>query len=150
MPENAGTNLADIVTENVEARAADGAMVPLSIAYKRGLKRDGSGLTLLEGYGASAVIFGPWLDLLNRSWLEHGESMLWRTCGVEVKRAMNGVVQARSPQSRIAGKILSRALNIWFSTSILPLRTWRLGAGVREELRGTSHRGKAGPVCGCL
>lgn len=72
MPENAGTNLADIVTENVEARAADGVMVPLSIAYKRGLKRDGSGLTLLEGYGASAVIFGPWLGLLNRSWLEHG------------------------------------------------------------------------------
>lgn len=72
MPENADANLVDIITEDVEARAEDGTMIPLSIAYKRGLKRDGSGLTLLEGYGASAVIFGPWLGLLNRSWLEHG------------------------------------------------------------------------------
>ncbi|TSA25146.1 S9 family peptidase [bacterium] len=40
------------VSERVYARAADGAMVPVSIVYKAGIKRDGTNPLLLYGYGA--------------------------------------------------------------------------------------------------
>ena len=40
------------VTERVYAIAADGAQVPLSIAYRKGIQRDGTNPALLYGYGA--------------------------------------------------------------------------------------------------
>jgi oligopeptidase B len=40
------------VSERFFASAADGAKIPVSIVYKKGLKRDGSAPMLLEGYGA--------------------------------------------------------------------------------------------------
>ncbi len=41
-----------VVTERVEARSADGAMVPLRIVSPRGLVRDGRAPALLSGYAA--------------------------------------------------------------------------------------------------
>lgn len=49
--------------EQIYATAADGTSVPLSIAYKKGLKKDGQNPTLLYGYGAygasSDAAFNP-------------------------------------------------------------------------------------------
>lgn len=54
----------------VKVRAADGVMIPLSIVYKKGLKRDGKNLAGISGYGAYGIStepifiakFFPWLD----------------------------------------------------------------------------------------
>jgi oligopeptidase B len=40
------------VTEYIYASASDGKKIPISIAYKKGLKKDGQNPTLLYGYGA--------------------------------------------------------------------------------------------------
>ncbi len=42
----------DIVTEEVEVKGHDGVMIPLSLMYKKGLKKDGSNVCLIDGYGA--------------------------------------------------------------------------------------------------
>lgn len=55
-----------------EARAPDGTMVPLSIVYPRGLRRDGSHPALLEGYGAYGISFPPFFRPSLLAWLERG------------------------------------------------------------------------------
>jgi oligopeptidase B len=40
------------VAERIEARAKDGTAIPVSLVYKRGVKRDGSAPMWLTGYGA--------------------------------------------------------------------------------------------------
>jgi oligopeptidase B len=47
------------VTERLEATAADGARVPLSLLYRRGLARDGQAPALLHGYGAYGSTVEP-------------------------------------------------------------------------------------------
>ena len=42
----------DLVVEEVEVKGHDGVMVPLSIIYKKGTKKDGSNVCLMESYGA--------------------------------------------------------------------------------------------------
>jgi prolyl oligopeptidase len=62
----------DLESVEVKARSYDGAMIPLSIVYKRGIKLDGSNPTLLWGYGAYGIsqdpVFGPAL----LAWYEKG------------------------------------------------------------------------------
>ena len=64
-------DLSSIEATSVRVKSHDGAMVPLVILYKRGLKRDGTNPTLLEGYGAYGIVntepffasnFLPWLE----------------------------------------------------------------------------------------
>jgi len=58
-------------SEEVFATAHDGVKIPLSIVYKKGLKRDGTAPVLLEAYGAYGIKLNPvfiarwlaWLDL---------------------------------------------------------------------------------------
>ena len=57
-------------SEEVMAPARDGAKVPLSLIYKKGLKRDGSAPLLLWAYGAYGITEDPafiarWLPLLD-------------------------------------------------------------------------------------
>ncbi len=57
-------------SEEVFATAADGTRVPLSIVYRKGLKRDGSAPLLLNAYGAYGITEDPafiarWLPLLD-------------------------------------------------------------------------------------
>lgn len=47
--------LADLVTEEVEVPRPDGVRVPLSLIYRKGLKRDGQTICYLTGYGAYGV-----------------------------------------------------------------------------------------------
>ena len=42
-------------SERIHATASDGTKVPISIVYKKGMKRDGSNPVLLEGYGSYGI-----------------------------------------------------------------------------------------------
>ncbi len=64
-------DLSSIETASVKVKSHDGVMVPLVILYQRGLKRDGTNPTLLDGYGAYGITntepffatgFLPWLE----------------------------------------------------------------------------------------
>jgi prolyl oligopeptidase len=57
-------------SEEVFATAADGVKIPLSIVYRKGLKRDGQAPLLLEAYGAYGITLDPffigrWLPFLD-------------------------------------------------------------------------------------
>ncbi len=60
------------VTERLWAAAPDGVRVPVSIVYKRGLRRDGSSPTLLNGYGAYELSSDPMFDPVRVSLLDRG------------------------------------------------------------------------------
>jgi prolyl oligopeptidase len=51
--------LAGLVSEEVEVPGHDGALIPLSIIYKKGLLRDGSNSCVLRGYGAYGFSLTP-------------------------------------------------------------------------------------------
>ena len=53
-----------LVSEEVEVRAADGALIPLSIIHKKGIPLDGSCSCILEGYGAYSYIYEPYFSVL--------------------------------------------------------------------------------------
>lgn len=61
-----------IESVEVEARSADGTLIPLSIVYKRGLALDGSHPTWLEGYGAYGITLDPDFRPTRLAWLEQG------------------------------------------------------------------------------
>lgn len=56
----------------VAARSHDGIMIPLSIVYQRGLKRDGNNPALLLGYGAYGFPLHPAFNPRALAWLERG------------------------------------------------------------------------------
>lgn len=59
-------------SREVQARSADGTMVPLSLVLKRGLKLDGSHPTYLEAYGAYGVTDLPYFSTTRLAWMERG------------------------------------------------------------------------------
>jgi len=56
----------------VKAKSYDGTLVPLSIAYSKNMKLDGSNPTLLEGYGAYGISIPPSFDQKWLAWHERG------------------------------------------------------------------------------
>lgn len=69
-----GYNSAEFVTERVFATAADGALIPISLVYKKGLVRNGNNPTYLYGYGSYGSTIEPRfsstrLTLLNRGFV---------------------------------------------------------------------------------
>ena len=63
-------DVAPYASEEVFATAADGTKVPLSIIYKKGLRRDGGAPVLLEAYGSYGITLDPgflarWLPFLD-------------------------------------------------------------------------------------
>jgi prolyl oligopeptidase len=64
----------------VKAPAADGTLIPLSIVYKRGIAKDGSHPTILEGYGAYGITLDPVFLPRFIPWLERGG--IWATAHV--------------------------------------------------------------------
>ena len=60
------------LTERLWAAAPDGVRVPVSIVYKRGLRRDGSSPALLNGYGAYELSSDPMFDPVRLSLLDRG------------------------------------------------------------------------------
>ena len=61
-----------VESEEVKARSADGTMVPLSIVHKRGMARDGSHPTWLEGYGSYGITLDPTFRPTMLAFFEHG------------------------------------------------------------------------------
>jgi prolyl oligopeptidase len=62
----------DVVAVNASALGSDGALVPLTILYKKGTERDGTHPTLLMGYGSYSISLSPVFSPLWRVWLDRG------------------------------------------------------------------------------
>ncbi|WP_031495342.1 S9 family peptidase [Bryobacter aggregatus] len=58
--------------ERVQATSADGTVVPISIAYKKGFVKDGQAPLLLYGYGAYAIPMDPGFSATRLSLLDRG------------------------------------------------------------------------------
>jgi len=52
----------DLELEEVEVKGHDGVMIPLTIIYRKGIKKDGSNVCLMEGYGAYGIGQFPKFD----------------------------------------------------------------------------------------
>ncbi len=61
-----------IEAHEVEAPAADGERIPLSIIHRTGLERDGSHPTLLIGYGSYGISIPPFFFPQMLAWYERG------------------------------------------------------------------------------
>ncbi|MCX7421046.1 MAG: prolyl oligopeptidase family serine peptidase [Planctomycetia bacterium] len=62
----------DYVVEQVFFKSKDGTRVPMFLAYKKGLKKDGSNPTLLYGYGGFAISLTPNFSVARLGWMEMG------------------------------------------------------------------------------
>ena len=67
-----GYNPADYQTERIWATADDGTAVPMSIVYKKGIKKDGSNPTLLYAYGSYGISSNPTFSSSRLSLLQRG------------------------------------------------------------------------------
>jgi oligopeptidase B len=59
-------------TQRVAATAADGTVIPVTIAYRRGLRPDGTAPCLLDGYGAYEDCYWPEFGVATPSLLDRG------------------------------------------------------------------------------
>ena len=64
--------VADLVVEEVEVPSHDGVMVPLSLIYKKGLKRDGNAVCFMDGYGAYGYSSVPYFSTRYLAMLNKG------------------------------------------------------------------------------
>ncbi|WP_254157444.1 S9 family peptidase [Chryseosolibacter indicus] len=67
-----GYNPENYQTERLWATAADGTKVPMSIVYKKGIKKDGNNPTLITGYGSYGSSNDPYFSLTRLSLLDRG------------------------------------------------------------------------------
>jgi oligopeptidase B len=67
-----GYDAARYTAERLDATAADGAQVPISLVYRRDLRRAGSNPLLLEAYGAYGDSSDPCFDATRLSLLDRG------------------------------------------------------------------------------
>jgi oligopeptidase B len=67
-----GYDPARYVTQRIAATAADGTVVPVTIAYRRGPRPDGTAPCLLEGYGAYEDCYWPEFSVATPSLLDRG------------------------------------------------------------------------------
>lgn len=75
-----GYDAAQYVTERLWATAPDGARVPISLVYRKGLKMDGRNPCLLYGYGAYGLNTDPYFMSEELSLLDRG--FVWATAHV--------------------------------------------------------------------
>jgi prolyl oligopeptidase len=54
--------LADLVSDEVEAQGHDGTPIPLSIIHRKDIRLDGSTPCILEGYGAYGISYTPYFN----------------------------------------------------------------------------------------
>jgi prolyl oligopeptidase len=62
----------DYVVEQVFYTSKDGTRIPMFLAYKRGLKQDGSAPTLLYGYGGFNIALTPSFSVARLLWMDLG------------------------------------------------------------------------------
>ena len=63
---------ADIVATEVMVKSHDGALVPMSIIHKQGVKLDGSNPTLLYGYASYGITEEPYFSIGRLAWMDAG------------------------------------------------------------------------------
>jgi len=68
----ANVDMSPYTSSEVQARSADGTMVPLSVVYRKDLKLDGSHPAYLNGYGAYGIEINPAFSATRVAWLERG------------------------------------------------------------------------------
>ncbi len=68
----ANVDTSPYASSEVQARSADGTMVPLSVIYRRNLRLDGSHPAYLTGYGAYGIEIDPSFSATRIAWLERG------------------------------------------------------------------------------
>jgi prolyl oligopeptidase len=64
--------LPDVEVLNVEVPSHDGALVPMTLLFKKGLKRDGRNPTLLNAYGAYGFSMTAGFGAARMAWIEQG------------------------------------------------------------------------------
>jgi prolyl oligopeptidase len=69
---NAPEDYSDLEAAETEAVNPDGTHVPLSIVYRKGTRRDGSNLALLDGYGGYGISEQPYFDPALLEWAKAG------------------------------------------------------------------------------
>lgn len=67
-----GYNPDDYFSEQVFYPSADGTMIPMTLTYKKGVKRDGSNPVYLYGYGGFSISLYPGFSWSRLLWLENG------------------------------------------------------------------------------
>jgi len=67
-----GYDPADYQSERVFAQAPDGVKIPISLVYKKGLKKDGDNPMFLYGYGSYGVIIDPSFNSNRLTLLDRG------------------------------------------------------------------------------
>lgn len=67
-----GYNVDDYITERVFAPAVDGVLVPISLVYKKGTKKDGSAPLYLYAYGSYGASMDPTFSSTRLSLLDRG------------------------------------------------------------------------------
>ena len=70
--EPAKVDVSRYTSVEVEVPSHDGAKVPLSIVYRKDLKKNGSAPLLLDGYGSYGITYDPGFSSLRLAWLERG------------------------------------------------------------------------------
>ncbi|HVC00086.1 MAG TPA: prolyl oligopeptidase family serine peptidase [Candidatus Dormibacteraeota bacterium] len=71
-PSGPYDNLSDLTSEELEAPSWDGTLVPLSVVYRKGLRRDGSNPTIIEAYGAYGITIDPTFNPMRLAALDRG------------------------------------------------------------------------------
>ena len=67
-----GFDPSQYVSERIFAKAADGAMIPISLVYRKGMKRDGGNPLYLYGYGAYGYSSEPTFHSSRLSLIDRG------------------------------------------------------------------------------
>lgn len=62
----------DFVVDEIEIPSHDGAMVPVSLIYKKGLKKDKMNNILIDGYGSFGISMKPRFRTFYLSWVLNG------------------------------------------------------------------------------
>jgi len=65
-------NSGDYETKRIYATAGDGTRIPISMVYKKGMKKDGTNPTLLYGYGSYGYTIDPSFSSVRLSMLDRG------------------------------------------------------------------------------
>ena len=65
-------NLPEMEVVDVKVKSHDGAMVPMTLLYKKGLKRDGTNPTLLTGYASYGFSETAGFSAARMVWIEQG------------------------------------------------------------------------------
>ena len=63
---------ADVEATEVMVKSHDGALVPMSIVHRKGVKLDGNNPVLLYGYASYGITEEPWFSIGRLAWMDAG------------------------------------------------------------------------------